>query len=470
MVPTLQVGQRVLVNRIGNRFADPKVGEIIVFHPPKGSDTDTCGDGNRRQGQACDKPTSTRADVNFIKRVVGRPGRHDLHQGWPRLSQRQARERWLHQRHLRERRRPRLQLPNADHHPCRSLVHDGRQPWRVRRQPLLGPGPAQMDHRRRLRDLLAAQAHRPPLALAPRPRRAPPRRGRPARSAGAAVTVMPVVTEPAAEPVVASAAMPAPDTQVAPAAPAAGTAGAARRRRARTKRRTGRRLFQFDRGLGVRWIAGADEAGRGCLAGPLVAAAVLFDVERLGVREVRGAHRAQRLQAARPRGARRALPGRHAHGRQGRRRLALRARHRRVRPAQDEPRRAARCARRRRAPGMPVPGRRLRGPRVRPRAAPDRRRGLHERGDRGRLDRRQGHARPLHAPRGRAASRAGSSAPTSATPRPSTARRSSARASRRCTGSRSRARRTSSWRSRRPAAIRTPPRGGRGARAGRARR
>jgi ribonuclease HII len=34
-------------------------------------------------------------------------------------------------------------------------------------------------------------------------------------------------------------------------------------------------------------VAGADEAGRGCLAGPLVAAAVLFDSERLGRREVR---------------------------------------------------------------------------------------------------------------------------------------------------------------------------------------
>src|SRR5205807_1200349 len=39
--------------------------------------------------------------------------------------------------------------------------------------------------------------------------------------------------------------------------------------------------------LGVRFVAGADEAGRGCLAGPLVAAAVLFDYERLGLREVR---------------------------------------------------------------------------------------------------------------------------------------------------------------------------------------
>jgi ribonuclease HII len=34
-------------------------------------------------------------------------------------------------------------------------------------------------------------------------------------------------------------------------------------------------------------IAGADEAGRGCLAGPLVAAAVLFDHESLTTRELR---------------------------------------------------------------------------------------------------------------------------------------------------------------------------------------
>jgi ribonuclease HII len=48
------------------------------------------------------------------------------------------------------------------------------------------------------------------------------------------------------------------------------------RRLART-----RRLFAFDRALGCRYVAGADEAGRGCLAGPLVAAAVLIDYEGL---------------------------------------------------------------------------------------------------------------------------------------------------------------------------------------------
>jgi ribonuclease HII len=52
-------------------------------------------------------------------------------------------------------------------------------------------------------------------------------------------------------------------------------------------KRTGRKLFQHDRAFGVRYVAGADEAGRGCLAGPLVAAAVLFDLERLTPADVR---------------------------------------------------------------------------------------------------------------------------------------------------------------------------------------
>lgn len=46
-------------------------------------------------------------------------------------------------------------------------------------------------------------------------------------------------------------------------------------------------MFAFDRRLGVRFVAGADEAGRGCLAGPLVAAGVLFDYEALSTRELR---------------------------------------------------------------------------------------------------------------------------------------------------------------------------------------
>lgn len=51
--------------------------------------------------------------------------------------------------------------------------------------------------------------------------------------------------------------------------------------------RTGRRLLQFDRRLGARFVAGADEAGRGSLAGPLVVAGVLLDYEVLRDHKVR---------------------------------------------------------------------------------------------------------------------------------------------------------------------------------------
>jgi ribonuclease HII len=94
------------------------------------------------------------------------------------------------------------------------------------------------------------------------------------------------------EPVLTVAAEPPPEAPAAPAAPTAEERAAVRRRKAATRKRTsGRRLFAYDRRLGVRWIAGADEAGRGCLAGPLVAAAVLFDVEALTTRELRALSR-----------------------------------------------------------------------------------------------------------------------------------------------------------------------------------
>jgi signal peptidase I len=73
MEPTLQVGQRVLVNRIGTRFSDPSVGDVVVFHPPAGSADNRCG-VPPVPGRACSLPTRTRSDVNFIKRVVGAPG------------------------------------------------------------------------------------------------------------------------------------------------------------------------------------------------------------------------------------------------------------------------------------------------------------------------------------------------------------------------------------------------------------
>jgi len=63
---------------------------------------------------------------------------------------------------------------------------------------------------------------------------------------------------------------------------------AAAKPRKRRRRSDGRRtawLFRFDQEFGHRFVAGADEAGRGCLAGPLVAAGVLLDYRALGRRE-----------------------------------------------------------------------------------------------------------------------------------------------------------------------------------------
>ena len=71
MVPTLEVGQRVLVNRLGTHFGDPDRGDVVVFKPPAGADSHECGIPSQpADGHACSRPTRQRSDSNFIKRVV----------------------------------------------------------------------------------------------------------------------------------------------------------------------------------------------------------------------------------------------------------------------------------------------------------------------------------------------------------------------------------------------------------------
>ena len=69
MVPTLEIGQRVLVDRVSFRFSDPDRGDIVVFKPPAGADTNTCG-VEHPPDSACPRATDGRSDTNFIKRVV----------------------------------------------------------------------------------------------------------------------------------------------------------------------------------------------------------------------------------------------------------------------------------------------------------------------------------------------------------------------------------------------------------------
>ena len=49
MEPTLDVGQRVLVSRVNYKFSDPDRGDIVVFHPPKGAESNACGAEPRRE-------------------------------------------------------------------------------------------------------------------------------------------------------------------------------------------------------------------------------------------------------------------------------------------------------------------------------------------------------------------------------------------------------------------------------------
>jgi signal peptidase I len=67
MEPTLTEGQRILVDRL---FFSPHVGEIVVFHPPAGADSEQCGRAHAASAP-CDWPDSTHSSETFVRWVVG---------------------------------------------------------------------------------------------------------------------------------------------------------------------------------------------------------------------------------------------------------------------------------------------------------------------------------------------------------------------------------------------------------------
>jgi signal peptidase I len=60
MLPTIQLGDRVIANRLIYKFRDIQRGDIIVFHPTAAAKT-TCG-------------LSLEDGTPFVKRVIGLPG------------------------------------------------------------------------------------------------------------------------------------------------------------------------------------------------------------------------------------------------------------------------------------------------------------------------------------------------------------------------------------------------------------
>jgi signal peptidase I len=75
MVPTLHVGDRVLVNRLAYRFGDIERGDVVVFsdpHPAPGEDRGLVGGFLHWLGEGVG--LARPADEDFIKRVIGLPG------------------------------------------------------------------------------------------------------------------------------------------------------------------------------------------------------------------------------------------------------------------------------------------------------------------------------------------------------------------------------------------------------------
>ena len=74
MIPTLEIGDRVLVEKLSLRLRDPQRGEIIVFQRP-GAERARAGVGGQLrsflEGLGLVQPD---ADIDLIKRVIGLPG------------------------------------------------------------------------------------------------------------------------------------------------------------------------------------------------------------------------------------------------------------------------------------------------------------------------------------------------------------------------------------------------------------
>ena len=85
MEPTLDVGQRVLVNRFLYHLNDPAIGDIVVFHPPAGADSGTeCGVKSRiPANRAQSRPRPSRARTSSSGSSPGPATRSRSRNGHP---------------------------------------------------------------------------------------------------------------------------------------------------------------------------------------------------------------------------------------------------------------------------------------------------------------------------------------------------------------------------------------------------
>ena len=224
------VGDRIVAARFCTASPIPQRGDIIVFHP---------NGGRRRGGRSADHGghRDVRQAADRDARGVD-PGARRPRPGVHRRRRRSGCRDAAASPTCRRRRRTsgRSKIPRGP------LLHDGRQPRRTHDSRDWGPiGASQMIGR-------VFMIYWPLTRIA---------------SSSGAAGIRARLNERAG---------PYPG-RIAWPSPSAAAAG--------TNARPGRRLLRFDRALGSRWVAGADEAGRGCLAGPLVTAGVLLDHDQL---------------------------------------------------------------------------------------------------------------------------------------------------------------------------------------------
>ena len=77
MEPTLDIKQRILVNRFIYHFTTPEAGDMVVFHPPVGADQGPQGDcavEYDRNESPCPQALPDKSDDTFVKRIVAGPG------------------------------------------------------------------------------------------------------------------------------------------------------------------------------------------------------------------------------------------------------------------------------------------------------------------------------------------------------------------------------------------------------------
>jgi signal peptidase I len=78
MLPTLRVGQTITVDLRAYQTRRPSIGDLVVFHPPRGADSFSPKCGAAREGigrpRVCGVPRPRASKETFVERLVALPG------------------------------------------------------------------------------------------------------------------------------------------------------------------------------------------------------------------------------------------------------------------------------------------------------------------------------------------------------------------------------------------------------------